>query len=105
MLLYAVRNRAGGPRLLRTIASDRSKPDSVRFTARYDLVWDGYLFSEPDTAERMARAIQSDARARGNKVFEARASELLAAVWYVRGDMRTALVHYDTALAAPAQWR
>lgn len=84
---------------LRSLASDRTIPDSVRFTARYDLAWDGYLFSEPDTAERMAHALQRDARIGGNKVFEARASELLAAVWYVRGDMRTALLHYDTALA------
>lgn len=84
---------------LRAIAIDLSRPDSVRFTARYDLAWDGYLFSEPDTAERMARALQRDARAAGNKSFEGRASELLAAVWYVRGDMRTALLHYDSALA------
>jgi signal transduction histidine kinase len=83
---------------LRSVFMDRSKPDSVRFTAFYDLAWDGYLFNEPDTAEVMARSLQRDARAKGNTVFEARASELLAAVWYVRGDMRTALSHYDTAL-------
>lgn len=84
---------------LRSVFIDRSKPDSVRFTAFYDLTWDGYLFNAPDTAEVMARSLQRDARAKGNTVFEARASELLAAVWYVRGDMRTALLHYDTALA------
>lgn len=83
---------------LRSVFMDRSKPDSVRFTAFYDLAWDGYLFNEPDTAEVMARSLQRDARAKGNTVFEARASELLAAVWYVRGEMRTALSHYDTAL-------
>lgn len=32
-------------------------------------------------------------------MFVARASELLAATWYVRGDLKTALLHYDTALA------
>ncbi len=83
---------------LRSVFMDRSKPDRVRFTAFYDLTWDGYLFNAPDTAEVMARSLQRDARTKGNAVFEARASELLAAVWYVRGDMRTALSHYDTAL-------
>lgn len=83
---------------LRSVFKDRSKPDSVRFTAFYELTWDGYLFNAPDTAEVMARSLQRDARAKGNPIFEARASELLAAVWYVRGDMRTALSHYDTAL-------
>ena len=84
---------------LRSITNDTSKPDSVRFTAYYDLVWDGYLFSDPDTAQTMARWLQTAARKKGQPVFVARASELLAATWYVRGELRTALLHYDTALA------
>ncbi|MBK6627007.1 MAG: sensor histidine kinase [Flavobacteriales bacterium] len=84
---------------LRALAFDRTTPDSLRFTAFYDLVWDGYLFSDPDSAYILATSLRREARAKNNKVFEARASELFAAVWYVRGDMRTALLHYDTALA------
>ncbi|MBK8948968.1 MAG: sensor histidine kinase [Flavobacteriales bacterium] len=84
---------------LRALAFDRTTPDSLRFTAFYDLVWDGYLFSDPDSAYILGTSLRREARAKNNKVFEARASELFAAVWYVRGDMRTALLHYDTALA------
>ncbi|HMQ75151.1 MAG TPA: sensor histidine kinase [Flavobacteriales bacterium] len=84
---------------LRALAFDRSAPDSIRFTALYDLTWDGYLFSAPDTAEVLARTLQAEARVSSDKVFEARASELFAAVQYVRGGMRTALLHYDTALS------
>ncbi len=84
---------------LRSIANDTSKPDSARFTAYYDLVWDGYLFSDPDTAQTMAHWLQTEARRKHQRTFEARASELLAAAWYVRGELRTALLHYDTALA------
>ena len=84
---------------MRALAFDRTTPDSLRFTAFYDLVWDGYLFSDPDSAYILATSLRREARAKNNKVFEARASELFAAVWYVRGDMRTALLHYDTALA------
>ncbi len=83
---------------LRKVALDRSKPDSTRFTAFFDLVWEGYLFGNPDTAEVMAHTLKREARMKGDKAFEARASELFAAVWYVRGDMRSALSHYDTAL-------
>ena len=84
---------------LRTVAYDPSRPDSVRFAAFYDMVWDGFLFNDPDSAFVLGSQLQRDARDRNNPVFVARASELLAAVWYVRGDMRTALLHYDTALA------
>ncbi len=83
---------------LRSIAEDQSNPDSIRFTACFDLIWEGYLFSQPDSAYNLARDLQRNARSEGNLVFEARASELLAATWYVRGDLRTALIHYDTAL-------
>ncbi len=84
---------------LRALAFDRTKPDSVRFTAFYDLVWDGYLFNDPDSAFILGTLLRTEARRSKNKVFEARSSELFAAVRYVRGDMRTALLHYDTALA------
>ena len=84
---------------LRALAFDRSQPDSIRFTALYDLTWDGYLFSAPDTADVLARRLQAEARASRDRTFEARASELFAAVRYVRGEMRTALLHYDTALS------
>ncbi|MBL7944747.1 MAG: tetratricopeptide repeat protein, partial [Flavobacteriales bacterium] len=84
---------------LRAIAEDMAQPDSVRFTAFYDLVWDGFLFNDPDSAYTLGLQLQREARERKAPAFVARASELLAAVWYVRGDMRTALLHYDTALA------
>ncbi|MEO8067881.1 MAG: tetratricopeptide repeat protein [Flavobacteriales bacterium] len=84
---------------LRTVWLDAHQPDSVRFSAYYDLVWDGYLFSDPDTARIMALTLQQQARSKQDHVFEARASELIAASWYVQGDLRTALLHYDTALA------
>lgn len=84
---------------LRRIAHDRSRPDSVRFRAYHDLVWDGYLFSDPDTAYTMGRWLQREARLKASGTYEARASELMAASWYVRGDLRAALLHYDTALA------
>ena len=83
---------------LRSIAHDRTEPDSVRFSAWYNMVWDGYLFNAPDSAFMLAEGLRHEARAKGNKTYEARSSELIAATWYVRGDLRTALVHYDTAL-------
>jgi hypothetical protein len=44
-------------------------------------------------------SLRQQARSKRNTVFEARASELIAATWYVQGDLKTALLHYDTALA------
>ncbi len=83
---------------LRAITRDPHKPDSTRLLALFDLAWDGYLFSDPDSAYLLAEQLQHEARTKHDVVFEARSSELKAAVWYVRGEMRTALSHYDTAL-------
>lgn len=84
---------------LRAVIQDSGRADSVRFTALYDLVWDGYLFSDPDSGRILAMSLRQQARSKRNTVFEARASELIAATWYVQGDLKTALLHYDTALA------
>ena len=81
---------------LRAISADPSRPDSVRFRAHFDMVREGYLFSAPDSAFTIAQQLQRGARRTGNAGFQARASELLASTFNVRGDLRVALLHYDT---------
>lgn len=83
---------------LRRTNKDPSVSDSLRLLAYFDLVWDGYLFSDPDSAFILAHELRSQARAMKNASFVARASELMGASWYVRGELHKALRHYDTAL-------
>lgn len=36
---------------------DPTRPDSIRVNAFRDIIWDGYLYSKPDTVEEMAQAL------------------------------------------------
>ncbi len=83
---------------LRRVWSDGTRPDSVRFLACYDLVWDGYLFSDPDSALLLSEDLQRQARSRGSIKFDALAFDLMAVAWYVKGDMRKALSIYAISL-------
>jgi len=77
---------------------DTAERDSVRFTALYDLVWEGYLFSEPDSAFALATEMFHQAERKSDRFFMARAWDLMAATWYVRGDLKMALTYYDSSL-------
>ena len=84
---------------LRTIALDRSKPDSVRFTAWDGWIWEGYLYSEPDSAYLLAEQMRQEAKRLGSLRYEASAIGLKATSWYVRGENLKALDLYAEALA------
>lgn len=88
---------------LRSIWQDASKPDSVRFLAFYDLVWNGYLFSDPDSGILLAAEMQQQAKNVGSIRFEALGLDLQAAAWYVKGDLRKALSIYTRSLAMHEQ--
>ena len=100
LLTLAAFHRCGAQDLdsLRGVWTDTTLPDSARFLACYDLVWDGYLFSDPDSALILAGAMQSAARAKGSAKYDALAYDLQAAAWYVKGDLRKALSIYNTSL-------
>ena len=83
---------------LRHVWTNTSLPDTTRFLACYDLVWDGYLFSDPDSALLLAEELQATAREKRSAKFDALAYDLQAAAWYVKGDMRKALSIYAISL-------
>lgn len=98
-LLLHPQVHAQPPDSLLALWHDPSRSDSIRLRALYDLTWDGYIYSKPDSAILLGMEMQREARAVGLAYFDARASELMAAAEYVKGDLRTAILHYDTALA------
>lgn len=81
------------------IWNDGSRHDTIRFNAYNDLVWDHYLFSDPDTAYIMAQAFLEEARAKGSHVYEAMAFVQMASSYYVRGKLNEALEEFEVALA------
>lgn len=97
-LLMSTMLVADGLDSLRASWRNGELPDSSRFRACYDLVWDGYLFSDPDSALILAGELQQQARARNSPKYVALAYDLQAAGWYVKGDLRKALSLYSISL-------
>ncbi|HRD52294.1 MAG TPA: tetratricopeptide repeat protein, partial [Flavobacteriales bacterium] len=83
---------------LRAAWRNTALADSLRYRACYDLVWDGYLFSDPDSALLLAEELQTSARKRGSAQYDALAYDLQAVAWYVKGDLRKALSLYAISL-------
>lgn len=99
--LLSIANALMGQNLdsLRSACADRSLPDSARFVACNELIWEGYLFNAPDTAYLLAERMESEARGKGNDRFVAVAIDAKAATWYVRGQFESALDLYRQSLA------
>jgi len=99
--LLSISNALAGQNLdsLRRACADRSLPDSARFVACNELIWQGYLFNAPDTAYLLAERMESEARGKGNDRFVAVAIDAKAATWYVRGQFESALELYRQSLA------
>ncbi|MBX2972864.1 MAG: tetratricopeptide repeat protein [Flavobacteriales bacterium] len=89
---------AQDPAALRSTWKNTALGDSVRLMACYDLVWEGYMYSDPDSAVVLAREMQREARLVKQPLFDALAYDLQAMAAFVQGDLRKALAIYDTVL-------
>lgn len=83
---------------LRRAWENRSLSDSLRLVALHDLAWEGFLFSDPDSAQVLADLMLAKAQEKGERVHEARAIDLQAAVRYVQGNMQEALALYERSV-------
>ncbi|MFZ1693029.1 MAG: sensor histidine kinase [Flavobacteriales bacterium] len=87
---------------LRGIWADASMPDSTRFKAFNDLIWDGYLFSDPDSAYELGVQMEEQAKAKNLRRFVAVAIDCQAASWYARGQFAKALALFEQSKAVYA---
>ena len=62
------------------------------------IVWDGYLFSHPDSAFYFAQMQHELAEATGNKKQMARALNNQGATFYIQSNYGQALEYYDKSL-------
>ena len=65
---------------------DRALPDSTYFPVLYDWIWNNYLFTQPDTAFKLAQDMWVQAEQHERPVSAARARDLQGITWYVRGE-------------------
>ncbi|HPF90101.1 MAG TPA: tetratricopeptide repeat protein, partial [Flavobacteriales bacterium] len=79
--------------------SDPANSDTVRLKAIQRLAWNGYLFTEPDSAHHLARLEYRFAEENGLPRYMAQALNVQAVSFHIRGDLLQALEHYERSLA------
>lgn len=82
----------------KAIWEDRSRHDTVRLDALRELIWNGPLFVEPDSALGLARMMHDSAQAMGSLRHMAAALNLQAIVNAMGGDHAAAIGLYERSL-------
>lgn len=77
---------------------DETQPDTTRLKAIYDIAWDGYLFTRPDSAYYYSQLQYDFANAKGIKKPMADALNTQGVSLYLRGDYTKAIDHYARSL-------
>lgn len=83
--------------------SDMSKPDTTRIDALYSFSWDGYLFSQPDSAFYFAQLGYDYAKIKNLKKQMAKTSNVQGVSFWVRGDYNRAIEYYTISLTNSEQ--
>lgn len=81
------------------IWQDPSKSDSVRVAAYYDFLWDGYLYSKPDTAFLLAENLKTFAKKQKYRKALARAYSIQGVANDIQGNYPGALENYKKSLS------
>jgi tetratricopeptide (TPR) repeat protein len=81
-----------------TVWNDTSQPDTTRLKAMQDIAWDGYLFSQPDSAFNFAQLEYDFAKSKGLKKHMAIALNTMGVSFWVQGDYTTAIAYFDRSL-------
>jgi len=85
---------------LYTVWQDESRTDSVRVKAYKDYIWNGYLFSDPDSAYILAEAMYAYAEEHDYPVAANQALTLQGIVHEMKGDFPLAMEYVLKSIAA-----
>jgi hypothetical protein len=81
-----------------SVWNDQTQPDTNRLKAMKKIAWDGYLFSQPDSAFYFAQMRYDLAEKTGWKKQMAGALNTQGISFFLRGDHPQALNHYQRSL-------
>ncbi len=100
-LAYALCGHAQTPYLdsLWTLWKDTSNHDTVRLRAMHLIAWDGYLFTQPDSAYYFAQLEYDLAERKGLKKEMANALNVQGITYQDQGDLARSIDHYMRSLA------
>ena len=82
-----------------TIWNDSSQPDTNRLKAMKRISWDGYLFTQPDSAFYFAQLQYELAEQKNEKQHMADAQNTQGVSFYFQGDYAKAINYYTKSLA------
>ena len=71
--------------------NDKTQPDTNRLKAMHKIAWDGYLYSQPDSAFYFASLEYDFAKSVGNKKQMAEALKSQGASFYIKSNYGQAL--------------
>ena len=78
--------------------NDPKEADTTRSKAIQRIAWNGYLFTEPESAYHFAELEYRFAEERGLSRYMAQALNVQAVSFHIRGDLVQALEHYERSL-------
>jgi signal transduction histidine kinase/CheY-like chemotaxis protein/Tfp pilus assembly protein PilF len=81
-----------------TVWKDSSQPDSSRLDAIHVYAWDGYLFSQPDSAFYFAQLGYDFAKSKGLKRQMANAMNTQGTSFYFKGEYASAIDYFTRSL-------
>jgi len=79
--------------------NDARQADTNRLKAMHRIAWDGYIYSQPDSAYHFAQMQYDLAMKRGLRKYAAMALQTQGGSFYVRGDYEKALERYERCLS------
>ena len=77
---------------------DTSKPDTVRLKAINSIAWDGFLFTQPDSAHSIAQLEYDYALHKGDLKWQGKALNIQGCSFLVRGDYENASTSFNRTL-------
>jgi hypothetical protein len=83
---------------LYTLWQDKTQPDSIRSNAYADYIWDGYLFSQPDSAFILAEELVAFGLDKPYLKAQFAGYTLQGVSWVNRSDYQKTLHYYIRAL-------
>ena len=78
--------------------NDKNQPETMRLKAMKKIAWNGYLYSQPDSAFYFAQMLFDLAETTGNKKWMASALNTQGVSFAIRGDYAKAIEYYTKSL-------
>ena len=75
--------------------NDKTQADTNRLKAMKSIAWEGYLFTQPDSAFYFAQKGYDFAKAKNNKKWMANSLNTQGASFYLKGNYEKALEYYS----------